>query len=365
MSLRNPSARFILDHKGPKTDCPSCGHKKTFRGYIDRATNERLPAHVGVCDRMNNCGYTYGALQFVRDGGEVANVERQYYVPPPPPKRTDWRCPREFVDYTHKEIKNNFLVWLEKTIGPNKLAETYRVGTFPKGKNYPHYEGAMVYWQVGEDGLERSGKVIQYGHDGKRVKELKAAWMHSIVTGKTMDELGCAQVYFGTHLLKEFPEYPVAIVESEKSAMICSWFYPQYIWLATGGSNMISVEKSMCLAGRDVYLFPDVGCYKDWCAAALKIDPLCKSCEVSDILEAMGAAEGEDIADYLLPNNIFAMLDIYLFPSAEKVETSLHIPKEVPTFVSPLDKLRSHPGVVALEKEIELDWSTATLAPLN
>ena len=242
----------------------------------------------------------------------------------------------------------------------------YMVGTYPIGKKHPELAHACVFWQIGEDDLPRSGKVIQYDPStGKRVKELKAKWMHTIVTGKTMDDLGCAQVYFGTHLLKRRPTAPVAIVESEKTALICAAIYPEYVWLATGGANMISVEKSMRLAGRDVYLFPDVGCYKDWCAAALKIDPLCKSCEVSDILEAMGAADGEDIADYLLPNNIFAMLGIDLFPPKQEVETSLHVQEETPIFVSPIDKFRSHPGVVALEKEIELDWSTATLAPLN
>ena len=109
MTLRNPSARFVLDHKTKKTPCPSCGHRGTFRLYLDRQTGEHLPDHVGVCDRENNCSYSYTAAQYIRDGGFVRPADEFKPIPIPPPKRTDWRCPPEFVAYTHKDIKNNSL----------------------------------------------------------------------------------------------------------------------------------------------------------------------------------------------------------------------------------------------------------------
>lgn len=333
--------------------------------YLDRQTGEHLPDHVGVCDRENNCSYSYTAAQYIKEGGFIRPADEFKPIPLPPPKRTDWRCPPEFVAYTHKDIKNNFLVWLEKTIGPNKLAETYRVGTFPKGRNYPQYEGAMVYWQIGEDGLERSGKIIQYGDDGKRVKDLKAMWMHTVVTSQSMEDLGCAQVYFGTHLIKDW-HGPVAIVESEKSALICSWFYPQYLWLATGGSNMISVEKSMCLTGRDVTFFPDRGMYDNWSKVVIDLEPLFKSCIVSDILECIGAEDGEDIADYLLPVNVIAAMQIDLFPETqEKVQETLQVSGQVATLASPVDRMLAIPEIDTLFKELDLDRERVTVTSLN
>ncbi|MBQ3206967.1 MAG: hypothetical protein IJB38_03040 [Bacteroidales bacterium] len=44
----------------------------------------------------------------------------------------------------------------------------------------------------------------------------------------------------------EFPQHPdkpIALVESEKTAIICSGLMPQYLWLATGGKSQLSQEK--------------------------------------------------------------------------------------------------------------------------
>lgn len=358
MSLTNPNARFVLDHKQRKADCPSCGHKRTFRLYIDRHTGVHLPEHVGVCDRENNCAYSYTAAQWLKDGGSVENTER-VHIPPPAPRKTDWRCPEEFVAHTHQGIRNNFLLWLTRTIGPTNVEREYRVGTFPKGKNYPQYEGAMVFWQIGSDGKERSGKVIQYDlKTGKRVKELKAMWMHTVLTKQSMDELGCAQVYFGTHLLKERPYDPVALVESEKTAMICSWFYPQYVWLATGGANMINAEKSQVLAGRDVTLFPDSGMYQAWLKASEPIDILAKSCHVSDIIECIGAYEGDDIADLLVPINIIAHLGVDIFPRVQQTTDAV-----VEHKMTNLDRFMALPAVKASIDIFDLDMDNVIIGP--
>lgn len=45
------------------------------------------------------------------------------------------------------------------------------------------------------------------------------------------------QCLFGEHLLKKYPNKTVALVESEKTAIICSALMPDYIWLATGGKK--------------------------------------------------------------------------------------------------------------------------------
>jgi len=362
MSLTNPNARFVLDHKQRKADCPACGYRRTFRLYIDRHTGVHLPEHVGVCDRENNCAYSYTAAQWIKEGGMVDNTER-VHLPPPPPRRTDWRCPEHFVAHTHQQIPNNLLLWFSRNIGHTDVERQYRVGTFPKGKNYPQYEGAMVFWQIGMDGKERSGKVIQYDKQtGKRVKELKAMWMHTVVTKQSMDELGCAQVYFGTHLLKDRPYDPVALVESEKTAMICASLYKSYVWLATGGSNMISAEKSQCLAGRDVTIFPDSGCYHQWVDSAMSIDVVAKSGVVSDILECVGAPEGDDIADWLVPINAIAAMGLELFQPREIVEEpEAYVPK---VHQSPLDKFIQKPNIAAFIQEMDIDVSQATIRSL-
>ena len=68
---------------------------------------------------------------------------------------------------------------------------------------------------------------------------------------------------------------PVAVVEAEKTAVILSAYYPQYVWLATGGLFEVQPEKFRPLRGRKVILFPDADpdgkAYAYWFEAAQQV----------------------------------------------------------------------------------------------
>ena len=68
---------------------------------------------------------------------------------------------------------------------------------------------------------------------------------------------------------------PVAVVEVEKTAVILSAYYPQYVWLATGGLFEVQPEKFRPLRGRKVILFPDTDpegkAYAYWFEAAQQV----------------------------------------------------------------------------------------------
>ena len=97
----------------------------------------------------------------------------------------------------------------------------------------------------------------------------------------------------------------VAIVESEKTAIIASHFIPNFIWLATGGMhgcfNQIAVKV---LGGRDIILFPDLGATDKWKSKIPLLQSVCKRVVISNILEDNATEEqkanGLDIADFLL-----------------------------------------------------------------
>jgi len=92
-------------------------------------------------------------------------------------------------------------------------------------------------------------------------------------------------------------------VESEKTAIICSVFYPNYIWLATGGINNLKKENFNSLKNRTIVLFPDLGAFEKWTDKAKEISKIC-NIKVSDILERNTTGtekqNGFDLADYLL-----------------------------------------------------------------
>ena len=68
---------------------------------------------------------------------------------------------------------------------------------------------------------------------------------------------------FGEHLLLEHPGMPIALVESEKTAVICSGLMHQYLWLATGGKSCIN-DRLLVLQGRKIIAFPDIDGFKEW-----------------------------------------------------------------------------------------------------
>ena len=142
---------------------------------------------------------------------------------------------------------------------------------------------------------------------GHRVKDAGGInWVHSILKKKKLlpDNFNLVQCLFGEQLLKMYPKKPVALVESEKSALIASGVYPEYIWLATGGKSQLSIEKMKVLHGRTVLAFPDVDGFDYWKDKAKELESIGCNVLVSDILEKNATDQDRtnkiDLADWLI-----------------------------------------------------------------
>ena len=146
--------------------------------------------------------------------------------------------------------------------------QQYRIGALK--------DGGIIYWYIDQYGRTRDGKLMWYGPDCHRLKDDKGrgrvSWMGARMrSGKapylhpdTRQPLLPASwrqtlCLFGQHLLPLYPDRPVAIVESEKTAIICSELLADrgYIWLATGGKQQLRPESFEPLFGRSVTVFPD------------------------------------------------------------------------------------------------------------
>ena len=111
----------------------------------------------------------------------------------------------------------------------NVTIDKYRVGTSKM------YNGATVFWQMDNTGKIRTGKIMAYDiAKGKRKKNKYEKsliyWVHSALK---IPKDSIRQCLFGLHLLNDNIKQ-VAIVESEKTAIIMSIEYPQHIWMSTG-----------------------------------------------------------------------------------------------------------------------------------
>lgn len=108
---------------------------------------------------------------------------------------------------------------------------------------------ALIFWQLNEKMKIINAKRIHYRFDGHRNKKIPPIVMYP-------DNPQCL---FGLHLLKEAdPEQPVAIVESEKSALVMSMVRPDYLWMACGSLNNFNKDFLEPLRGRFIIGFPDV-----------------------------------------------------------------------------------------------------------
>jgi hypothetical protein len=212
-------------------------------------------------------------------------------------------------------FNSNFVRFLCKHFSRDKIEKAMRNYALGATKN-----GSVIFWQIDIKGKVRTGKIMQYNPDtGKRIKNKTGAinWVHNILkkrnskkgnTKKSNSEsanFNLCQCYFGEHLIRIYPDKPIAIVEAEKTAVIASMIYTNYIWLAAGNLNGLNIEKFKVLRDRYVILYPDAGCYEKWSKKAAQLKSVMKQqIKVSDLVEKHATnkqiEEGYDIADYII-----------------------------------------------------------------
>ena len=251
--------RYTLEkYKGLKTrfNCPRCNGKKTFTRYIDIETKEYLSDNVGRCNKIDNCNYHYKPKNFFNDNKGFTQVYRPQQKPIIMEPKTMFTFPilkleETLINYDN----NNFALLLAKLFGYEdaaKLLSLYGIGTSNK------WFGANIFWQIDYRGIVRTGKIMLYNAETlKRVKEPydHISWIHK---GLIEDTQEIKQCFFGEHLINRFPSKPIAIVESEKTAIICTHFMPDYIWLSACNINGLIIDKFKVLQGRKFVLFPDL-----------------------------------------------------------------------------------------------------------
>jgi hypothetical protein len=299
--------KYILEpYKGMNTRyrCPSCQQRdKTFSLYIDTETGEHIHPSVGRCNRESNCGYHYTPKQYFQDNNISFDTPHPKAYKPrpvtPQPKPFSFIPVEVFKASLKGHETNHFVKFLINLFGvevASQLVSRYFIATSK------HWNGATVFWQIDTQGKVRTGKIMLYSPTtGKRVKEPfnHINWVHKALK---QPEFELRQCLFGEHLLIEKTK-PVAIVESEKTAVIASVYLPQFIWLAVGSLTNLNAEKCSILKGRTVTLFPDLNGFDKWSSKAKELSHLAIF-TVSDLLERKATEaekkQGFDLADYLI-----------------------------------------------------------------
>ena len=243
-----------------------------------------------------------------------------------------------------RALVNNHILTPEQM---QHAAEVFRLSTA---------DDNVIFWQIDRDNHIREGKVMYYQADAHRShthKPVTVSWL--LKQQKQLpDDWKARYCLFGLHQLADAKVYGlefmvngnhpdgnsinykpstinpqdciIAIVESEKTAIICSELIPMLswqsaishkpdsinlpvIWLATGGSNNLSVQSLQPLKGKKIIIFPDTdpqgSTYQEWLTIATEASKqFGHPVTVSNLLERHASEDQKrrkiDIADFLI-----------------------------------------------------------------
>ena len=142
--------------------------------------------------------------------------------------------------------ENNLLQYIGKTYGEDNkelVKNLYQLGTSK--------DGGIIFWSINKQQKVQKAKVVYYNKEGKRKQRFKVPYKN---------EDGYYSCLFGEHILG-LPEYknkPIILVESEKTAIVCSVNFPEYTWLSYGGINGMTNAKMKVLEGENILIVPDL-----------------------------------------------------------------------------------------------------------
>ena len=316
---------YVFDKKN-KFDCPYCEGKKTWRKYINVETGEYCPEEYGICDRSESCGahykppYNKNISQNIKENKSVSNTQKiKTYIPHEVCKNSI----KDFMNscFAKGLINTNFFSpgIIEKTL------TAYAIGNF---KGFGDYKNATTIPYVDEKGNIHA---IQCKTFDKDLHTNESSWVHSLYAYNK--EIGFKKYpwlkdylenetkqscLFGAHLLAKYPNNPINLVESPKTAIICTLVYglpkgkndhDTSIWLATGSKGNLTLNRLECLKGKRVRVFADLSennqTYRDWKKRMSNISNKLNikyefDNSIYDISTPEEQKKGLDLADFLL-----------------------------------------------------------------
>lgn len=298
--------------------CPNCGKPRCFTRYVwDDGTP--VGPECGICDHTGSCNYHMPPREFFKIHPEARRAEedwrktpdwlkqkleaqRTVQTPAPQPPRPLCVIPPDIVARSVSHRTKSYLVeFLDTILDPivvEGLIDEYRLGVT--------HSRAAIFFQIDAEGRCRTGKMMMYDPEtGHRIKDPdkpgRINWVHAVMkrVGQLPEDWELTQCLFGEHLLPLYPDKPVALVESEKTAVICAGLMPRFLWLATGGKQQINAEKFAVLGKRKVTAFPDVDGFTEWTERLHAIPGL--NVTIADVLQKEATPqdflEHIDIAD--------------------------------------------------------------------
>jgi hypothetical protein len=203
-------------------------------------------------------------------------------------------------EYESQQFDDNLTTYLLSQFTVDEVQRATQ-NYYLTGANY-FWNNATLFWQIDTKEQIHACKIMLYNKlTGTRIKEPYnyINWLHNTLKEP---EFNLNQCLFGLHLINTDYQKEIAIVESEKTAIMMSIFLPQYIWIATGSKSNFKFELLKPLKKRKCIAFPDKGEFDAWNTKANELNQQGFKIAVSNLLEKTAFKNGFDLADYYLIN---------------------------------------------------------------
>jgi hypothetical protein len=344
--------KFSLDKSSKKFICPNC-NKKTFVYYGRCDREQNCGYHKAPPKGKKAYLITFLSLQIISDkacklvdeNGVISIIPKSQILEQKENNCfvTEWYLKNSYIKYLNNEIKYfntdnievinevkaikepqqikpsfHSLLLQDKIIKEyesqqfNDNLTTYLLSQFTvdevqtatqnyylTGANY-YWNNATLFWQIDNKEQIHACKIMLYNsYTGKRIKEPynHINWLHNAIKEP---DFNLNQCLFGLHLINEDYQKEIAIVESEKTAIVMSIFLPEFIWIATGSKSNFKFELLHPLKKRKCFAFPDKGEFNNWNIKATELNKQGFKIAVSNLLEKTALQNGSDLADYYL-----------------------------------------------------------------
>lgn len=286
--------------QGGKDICPEC-EQRSFVPYIDNETGEILHPICGRCDHEQSCGYHLTPSDFFKQNPESrqTGLSRNVYLKPTP-TIIDWGNTSEWIarQSVEEAMKCDFAKGLLNFFDTDNVAQAI------SRYHVQNLNGNTAYPCISVDGRVADVMVLNYGEDLHRGRIC-----YHYYKNKEQLKLDYPNGYkyepcfFGEHLLTEQSDSNVGIVESQKSAVICSIVFPSMVWLATCGCGNFKMSKMEALRDRRIFVYPDKGSEDKWCAIVAEMKWKGFNIHLRTVMQDLpDYGANSDIADVLLDN---------------------------------------------------------------
>jgi hypothetical protein len=225
----------------------------------------------------------------------------------------------------YSSYDSNFVYFLFMEFGietARRVVDDYALGAI---------DHKTILWNITPDGRVYGGKVIGFDTNGR----IKNPWLESMMATHSYEDISLMGWYvretgfnndvtsisdflspdlgtgdltyrfvetpslFGLHLIKTYPDRPIALTETHRAALIGAAIQPELNWMATGCSvRDMDVNILRPLKGKSMVVFPSNHSYYDWRKLAKNVD-WCNII-VSDLTNDVSGDWICDIGDLLL-----------------------------------------------------------------